>query len=212
MPVAAAIAPDSTGATLLFVVLAALPLFLFKFRTWTGGNSMVAGPAAAPVIAALCSIGILLASEQSTMKLIVPFLLLSVLGYWGHGEFQELLLHRRARILIGMAIATAFLLVAGSALVACFRISPVPLWLLAIVPTAVVIAHLATAASFVRLWEWPFRVAAVLGYIYAGALMENSGLAFVIAAGFYGLSYSAFELVLAFVEIMRERPTEFDKA
>jgi hypothetical protein len=162
-----------------------------------------------PAVSVLVSIQIIVVfPDPVTVRLVPPLLALAWIGYLGADAAQTRLraADRNRRL---WTILASLVLVAGTGalLTAEAAAWPPAVLTLAMVPVAIVAAHLATAASpvDVHVVEWPLRIAALILYFFSGTFAEVFGQGLLLALCYYGLAYAALRAGFALKEAVTAR-------
>jgi hypothetical protein len=152
-----------------------------------------------PVVAGICgTAGAIQLSPAGAALLGFPLLLAAWSGSHYYGPLRQSVaaLPPRRRTALVLA-AAALLLLAATALAVTSDQDVRPAFVLALVPVAIVGAHLAGAFSDVDVhnFEWPLRFLLAAAYVAARSFWPGGFLAIVFAiAGCYGLAYALLRL------------------
>ena len=165
-----------------------------------------------PVMAALIATqSIAILQDDATVRLLPPLIALAWIGYWGADSAQDWLLgaERGRRVAV---VTASFALTLGTAAILATDSFPWPpeLIVVALVPVAIIAAHLATSAGSIHApWiEWLLRVPALIFYFASGSFIEQFGQGLFLTLSSYGLACALLHVSLA---LRQEWPAPADR-
>jgi hypothetical protein len=156
-----------------------------------------------PAVAAICgTAGAIQLTPAGAALLGFPLLLAAWSGSYYYGALRQsvaaLAVRRRMALVLAAAV---LLLLAATALGVTSDLEVRPAFVLALLPVAIIGAHLAGAFSYVDVhnFEWPLRFLLAIAYFAARSFWPDNFLAIVFTvAGCYGVAYALLRLVMVF--------------